>query len=388
MTRPGSAERSTTVSIPENHYDIVVTPNSIRDSAKPMPLVARIITVAALPLFFVVAFVLCYVSALHAPAPHNFPLAISGSTAQTAELETALTERAGKDAFALTRMSSPGEARAAVTGREALGAIIVEHDRVNTIIASSGGVSAASLVKGVGVQVAVSLDLPNTVTDVAVPRPGDPTGTGLFFLFVVCTVGAYLSITALSQVHPRARTRTQLLLAAGAAVLAPLIGIGIESIFIDSTTTELSTLGALYAVAVLYTFTVGILSSLFVKLLGQAGAFAGVLVLLAINLPSSGGASPAAMLPGFWQGVHDVWIGAGGLEAMRSILAFDGAQVGRWIVQLTIWTIVSLVLLIVVSAAKRRRPERARRAAAAVSGELPESGVSAGATLTRDAQAS
>jgi hypothetical protein len=48
-----------------------------------------------------------------------------------------------------------------------------------------------------------------------------------------------------------------------------------------------------------------------------------------LNVPSAGLHCRAACCPAFWQGVHSVYFGAGGFEAMRSVVYFGGAGAGR-----------------------------------------------------------
>lgn len=105
----------------------------------------------------------------------------------------------------------------------------------------------------------------------------------------------------------------------------------------------------------LYTFTLGVLASLFTKLLGQGAIFAVILFLIGLNFPSTGGGSPESILPPFWQFLHSGWVGSRALEAMRSVLYFDGHQVGRWFGHLAVWTGGALVLTFLVAAMRRRR---------------------------------
>jgi hypothetical protein len=53
------------------------------------------------------------------------------------------------------------------------------------------------------------------------------------------------------------------------------------------------------------------------------------------------------MLPSFWRLVNHFWIGAGTVNAERSLLYFDGSGVGNDVLKVLAWTavVVSLLLL-------------------------------------------
>lgn len=349
--------RHHSMTMPENHLDTVVSTNSIDPApSRRASGSTRIVAVVLMPLFFLIVFSLCYTSALHSPKPHDFALTLAGPAETTHSLSSAIQDRA-EGAFAISRTTSAKAARDDVRDRSAVGAIIVDGIDVTTVTAGAGGQLAASTVQQVGAQVAAQLGGTSTVQDVAPTTKEDRSGTSLFFFLIVCTIGGYLSNTVLAQVLPRARTRTMLLTAAVAGVLAPLLGFGMISIFVGDFGVTFGTLAAVLGVGMIYTFTIGVLATLFTKLLGQGAIFAVILFLIGINFPSAGGGSPESMLPGFWQVVHNGWVGAGAMESMRSILDFDGHQVGRWMTQLLIWTGGSLLLAGLIALRDRRRGE-------------------------------
>ena len=102
---------------------------------------------------------------------------------------------------------------------------------------------------------------------------------------------------------------------------------------------------AVIGIGRLYVLTFALLASLFTRPLGVGAIFAVILALVALNFPSGGGSVPGSMLPPFWQVLHESWIGAGALESMRSVVYFGGEQVGRWMLQLGIWTAAIAILV-------------------------------------------
>lgn len=378
------------LSMPENHLDMVVTPGSV-DPTRRASARTTLIAVIAMPLFFLLAFTICYVSASHAPTPHDMALTIAGSEASTEQIADKLHDEA-EGAFTVTETEHAIAARHDVERRDAVGAIIIDGRNVTTIIASGGGRLASATIQSLGAQVAAELGGTSTVEDIAPLPSDDPGGSVLFFFLVICTVGAFLTITAISQIFPKARTRSLLVTAAGAAVFAPIIGFSMISIFVDFGAT-FGNVAAVIGIGMLYAFAVGVLATLFTKLAGQGGIFLVILFLIALNFPSAGGSAPESMLPPFWQVIHNSWIGSGAFESMRSVLFFGGEGIGRWIVQLLVWTVVGLVLTVLVAVSKKRRAasdELAAKTEADAAADRPAvgSGLAEGATVPEQAVAS
>lgn len=351
MREHGDGELMT---MPENHLDQVVATGSV-DESRRASIRTQVIAVVIMPLFFIVTFSLCYISALHAPTPHDLRLALAGPADVTEQIAAKIDDRA-EGAFDITRTTNTASAREDVADRDADGAILIDADNtVTTIIASGGGRTAVGAVQDVGTQIADELGGTATTKDVAPTTSGDRGGSVLFFLLVACTVGAFMTMTVVAQAMPRATTRVAAGVAAIAAVLVPLIAFGMLSIFVGDYDRTFGEIAAVLGVGMLYTFTVGLLSIVLNTFLRNAAIFGQILFLVALNFPSSGGSSPASMLPTFWQGVHNSWFGAGGYEAMRSIIYFDGAGAGRWVLQLGIWAVVAVVLTLLAGRVARKR---------------------------------
>lgn len=348
---PPAADRS--FDMPENHLDVVVTPGSV-DPTRTASLRTTLIAVISMPAFFLLAFTLCYVSATHAPVPHDMALTVAGPASVTEPIVDAIDDRA-PGAFDITQTTNVEAARTAVEQRDAVGALLIDGDDVTTVIASGGGRLAASVVQSAGQQVATSLDGTATVDEVAPLPSDDPGGSILFFLLVICTVGAFLSVTAISQAFRGASVRSMVATSAGAALVVPVLGFSMISVYVDFEVT-FGAIAAVIGIGAVYTLAVGLLATLLTKVLGSASIFAVILLLIAFNFPSSGGSVSESVLPPFWQVVHNGWIGSGAFESMRSVLYFDGNQVGRWMTQLLVWLAVTIVLLVVVSVRAKRVP--------------------------------
>jgi hypothetical protein len=293
-----------------------------------------------LPFFFIVMFAVCYVSAFHAPSPLNAPLIIVGQQASTSAIEDGIVKQA-PHAFTITTTASATTAIDAVKNREAIGAIEIGKTITVHVATADGGI-VSSTVERVAQQIATTAGTTVTIDDVAPLSAKDTTGTGLFYFFIICTIGGYLTITVLSQVAPKQKLRFRYAILAGTSVVVPALVFGLSSIFVGNYGASVGAIFAMLGVAAVYTFTIGALAVVANQLLGQAAIFLVMTLVIFLNFPSSAGAIPGAFLPGFWQAIHSFWVGSAAMEPIRSIIYFGGAGIWPWLAHLGVWLLVTL----------------------------------------------
>lgn len=314
--------------------------------------------VILLPIFFIAVFVMAYISAGHAPTPHQFPLTIAGPSVTTSDIVTQIEDRS-EDAFDLTRTTDVDRAIDTVEDRSAVGAILIETTSAGTtvtsVIGSGAGRLAASTVQDVAAQIADQLGATTETLDVAPVADTDQMGAGLFYLLVLCTMGAYLSVSGAFRGLPGLRQRSKLLIAVVASVLTPIVSFSALSFSLGGFGAGFGQLAALLGVAMIYTLVVSLLAVFFNELIGGAAVFAVVLFCLAGNLPGSGGSVPAAMLPPMWQWIHSLSFGGAAIEAFQAIVYFDGAGFEEAFARLMIWLVGTIVAVAVLFIVKARR---------------------------------
>ncbi|MBE7189816.1 hypothetical protein [Jatrophihabitans endophyticus] len=348
------------MSLPEHHLDVVYTPGSIEEQSPRVPL-SRVLGAFLLPLFFILSFTLAYSSALNAPKPHDLALQLAGPSGTTQQIATGIRQQAS-GGFDITRTTSDADAVAAVRDRSAVGALLIgsgSTPTVTTVIASGGGALAATTLRQVGAQVADQLHTTAIVRDVAPLDADDSTGSGMFYLVLLCTIGGYLTITVLFQAFPTARRRTRILVAVGAAVVVPLLVTAATSFSLGILGMDFGQLAAVLGTEMLYTLAVALIALVLTEVLGQAAIFAIVLLLMAFNFPSTGGTAPEAMLPPFWQAIHAVWVGSGAFEAIRSFVYFGGNGFGWPFARVLIWLGGTVLTLAAVYLVRQRRASSA-----------------------------
>ncbi len=81
------------------------------------------------------------------------------------------------------------------------------------------------------------------------------------------------------------------------------------------------------------------------RVFGKAAIMVVMVLMIFVNFPSAGGAFPADFLPGFWSALSHFWIGAGAVDATRSIVYFGGTGVGHGLLVIGGWFVVTAALL-------------------------------------------
>lgn len=163
---------------------------------------------------------------------------------------------------------------------------------------------------------------------------------------MVCTIVGYLTITVLSQVAPRMRSRQQFSVLGVMSAFGTLLAYRVSAILVGFYGASFAANLAMLAVAFAYTVIVGLVSILVNRIFGKAAIMVVMVLMFFVNFPSTGGAFPADFLPGFWAALSNFWIGAGALDAIRSIIYFGSSGVSHGLLVLAGWFIVTAALLI------------------------------------------
>lgn len=311
----------------------------------------------AVPLLFVVAFPLAFVSAFHAPAPNDVAITVVGPNAVVGDLVTSLDE---SDEFRVVQSDVASRAEHDVKARNSIGALLVNMQEdpsqgpasLTAYVGSGNGPSTTAIVRATGEKVASQLGVPLTVKDVAPLAAEDPMGSNLFYLFIYSTVGAFMLVIVLAETAPKTKASRMFAVVGIGSALIPLFVFGLSSVFVGDYGASFGAIAALLAVDTLYVFTIGSIAILMHEFLGGSLLIGVLLLAIFLNVPGSGGPVPYALLPDFWQWVHSVSFGAGAMESFRTLVYFGGHGVTRWILQLVSWTVAVPAAVALVALAK------------------------------------
>ncbi|MFC0039036.1 hypothetical protein [Actinomadura rayongensis] len=286
-------------------------------------------------------------------APRDVPLVAAGPGA-AAVAQRLERERPG--AFDVTTVRDEAAARAALTGRDAYGALVTGPSGVRVLVASGASpVVAQQLAQ-------IAQGAPAHVEDLAPLPASDPRGAGFSALvlpLVMSGIGASVLFTFL--------LRSAAWRAAGVAVFAVAGGLGSIALaqgwlgVLPGSYAPVAACTVLAVAAVAGTIT-GLAS------LGRAGLGVGALTFLLLGNPLSGAASAPELLPAPW-GAIGQWLPPGAaVTLLRSVAFFDGSGAGRPLAILAGWTVAGLLLLAAgaVRVGRRRVPVAERSPVLAV----------------------
>lgn len=343
------------------------SPPAVRADRRAVAL--RLFSAFLAPIFFVIAFPLLFVGAIHKPTPHEMDVLIVGPTQVVSQITSKLD---ATTEFHATHTDVVSEARRQVENRSVVGSLEIATSgsdpsdptfTVTTYLAAAEGRSVSATIQALGTQVAEDLGTTTKTVDVAPLDAEDPLGTTLFYLLTYTSLAAYLVIIVLTQVMPKAGLRVRYGAVGITSFAAPLIVFGLSSIFVGDYGASFGTIAALLGVNALYVFTVGALAILLAQFLGKLASVGVMGFIVLLNFPSSGGPTPASMLPPFWQGMHQFYFGSGAYEAFRSIVYFDGNGAQRWLLQLLAWTVGLILITTIVHLTQTIRRQRLEIAA-------------------------
>jgi hypothetical protein len=295
------------------------------------------------PIFFIVMFTVCYISAFHNPTPHNVKVAIIGPPEQTTAMIEALAPSVA-GSFKISQIATTEEAQRAIRDRKVFGAL--ELTTPPTLYYASGNGSGVNgAVQGLFRSLAAQQGQPLTIVDLVALPKGDLSGTGIFYFAIICTLAGYLTVTVLGQSAPNLDPLVRLGLIAGIAIFAPVVIYLIGGVGMGIFDVSASKAVALIAIGALYAFGIGVVARALQLILGQAAVIAMMTIFVFLNFPSSGGAIQYEMLPSFWRFFNHFWIGASLVGALRSLLFFDNQDLWKHLAVLLAWIVGWLAVL-------------------------------------------
>ncbi|GAA3181877.1 MULTISPECIES: carboxypeptidase regulatory-like domain-containing protein [Streptomyces] len=317
---------------------------------------ARTLAEAAwFPAALFLGFLLCFAPALHAPVPHHAHVAVADPVVAHA-VGTGL-ERRYPAGFDVSAVPGAEQARRAVLDRDAVAGYAGGSRPVLYVAGANGASLKQALTKAFTPVAEEHGGHPLTVRDVAPTVHQDLTGSTLVYFGIAWSVPGYILATTLLRATAFDRRKKFLAILVVSALFGAvgfLAGAGLGYLPFDA---------AALLVAFLLTTAVATFSSGLAPFTRQFFPAVGMTLFIVLSIPTSGGPAPAPLLPAFFQYVHAVMPLGNAVDALRSLLYFDGAGALRPLLVLCAWIGAGAALLALDARLHRRRASALRAAA-------------------------
>ena len=297
-------------------------------------------------------------TAIRDPHPHDIPVGLVGPDPAVQQIAAAFGANA-PGTFAFTSYSSETDARAALDSRTVDGVLVLGGPAPRLILAGAAGDAATGVITAAFTNV---FKAQGASVDVEVVHPfatGDAHGLVLFFVVVAVIVSALVSQAILFVTARSAGFGTRLSVVLAFALLAGLAAMGTAEWIAGDYGSGFWTAVGLVTLAAA---AVGAVVAGSARLLGPPGIALSALVVVLLDLVSSGGPVGSQLLPDFYRALAP-WMPAGPLYgALRGALYFDGAGVGGPLLVLLGWLAAGLVLMVLgelLATLRRSRPASA-----------------------------
>jgi len=304
----------------------------------------------------VFALVSSNVAANHSPKPHGLPIGIVGTPA-VAGVAGAELARAAPGAFEVHAYRSLTSARTAVLHRSVYGAFAPAPAPV-LLVASAASPPVAALLRRTFSGVDSRSGRAVAVKDL-VPLPSsDSTGATSFSvvlsLILAGLVGASL-VYAFTMNRQAVRVGVAVALGVGAGLVTALV----TNVLIGAYPGHFF---AVWGVATLFVFAIGLPIAAFQRIFGIAGTAIGWVLFLVIGNPASGGSSAPELLPGFWRTLSQLLPPGAGVTSLRDVVYFNGHGSAHALIVLAVYAVLGGAVAMIT------RGLRTRAAAATAAG--------------------
>jgi Protein of unknown function (DUF3533) len=298
-------------------------------------------------------------TAIKNPRPHDIQVAIVGPPPAAEQISTAFASNA-PGAFQFTSYASEDSALAAIDARSVDGALVLGTGEPRLIVAGAAGDAVTGVISGAFTNAFKAQGQTLTVETIHPFSNGDPHGLILFFVILAVLIST-LAAQALVGLRGDAGFAIRLIMVAVYAVIAALVAMGMATWLAGDYGSGFWVATGMLGLA---SAALGAVVAGCARLLGAPGVALAGLILVLLDLVSSGGPLGSQLLPAFYR-----WLAPGMpvgqlYSGMRGALYFNNAGIGASIAVLSAWLAAGLVLLALGEMLTRRARQRVALATA------------------------
>jgi hypothetical protein len=320
------------------------TGNAPRRSRTVVIVVALLVAAVQMSLF-----ALSYISSGHAPSATNLPFATTGSSSLIGAAERDISLK-------VSHHSDEAAAKRAIDKAKAYGALIpgtaskvsskVPGVTSNKLLVVPTRSDLAPLDLAVAFEKASKAERQVVTPSSYEPKPlasGDPFGIVLGIVLTPLLIAGYLAATLLRTVTGVAAVRWRGVSIMVFAVVSSLLLSLIVGTWLNGYPAD--KFWIVWPILALITAVVGPFAAVLQKLLGAAGTFLTVWVIILLGKPSSGGANRVTYLPGFWRTIGPFLPPRNAYILLRNTVYFDGNGTSQALIVLLAYFVVFAVIL-------------------------------------------
>ncbi|WP_405191693.1 ABC transporter permease [Streptomyces anulatus] len=293
-------------------------------------------------------FIGVYLSAFHAPAARDLPVAVVGTSAEAATAAGRLPDNL-PDTFDVRALPDRGAARAAVEHGDVFAAYVPDGGKAVLLLAGAHGPPVNALLTDVFGTVAEAGGEQLTLVDAVPASDEDTRGLVVFYTTFGLVLAGYLFGIMTFQLGPGLTVRGRL---GSLVAFGGVGGLAVASL--------VSAFGALPApflgvagLVMLVATAVGASTMLLVRSLGVLGSSVAAVLFMTLGNATSGGSLPAEFLPGWLEPLSAVLPVGVGVRAVNGLAYFHGDGVISGVAVLTAWTAVAAGGLLLLERSRR-----------------------------------
>ncbi len=292
-------------------------------------------------------------TAIKNPRPHDIKVGLVGPTPALEQMSTGFASNA-PGAFAFTTYASEDAARAAIDDRSVDGALVLTAGGPRLIVAGAAGDAVTGVITGAFTSVFKAQGQTLTVETVHPFAGVDPHGLILFFVVLAVVVSTLVAQAGFGM-RSQSGFGLRLIVVLVYAVLAALVGMGMAWLIAGDYGAGFWIATALVALG---SAAVGAVVAGSARLLGAPGVVLAAIIVVLLDLVSSGGPLGSNLLPDFYRWLAPGMPVAQLYSAMRSALYFDSGGIGIPIAVLGAWLAGGLLLMALAELIRSRSHRR------------------------------
>ncbi len=284
-------------------------------------------------------FAVNYMSSGHEPVAANMPFGVVGSTS--------LAKAAQGDLFSLDIKQYPdqGAATDAMNRGEIYGALVTTPaSAALTVVSSISDISPLDIAsnfedaaKKSGEKITVKSYAPTALA------PKDPFALVASTLIVTLLIAGYMSAAMLTTAVGSASARWRGVWLAGFALATGLVLDLIVTYGLDGLPT--ASFWTVWPILSLIILVVALFAAVLRRVMGPAGIFLTLIVILQFGNPSSGGSNGAVYLTSFWHDIGPLLPPRNAFLLLRNTVYFDGNGIGQPLTVLLVYLVIAAAIL-------------------------------------------